>query len=157
MIALIQRVSESKVKIEDEEIASIDKGYLILLGVMDGDGDSDLNYLVQKVGKLRIMADETGKMNLDLKSAKGEVLVVSQFTLAGDVASGNRPSFIKAAEPKLAEKYYQQFVDGLKAVGLPVKTGKFGAYMAVSLVNDGPTTIIINSQNKSWLLLFALL
>ena len=148
MIALIQRVSEAKVSIDDKEIASISKGYLILLGVMAGDGDSDLSYLVQKVGKLRIMADEDGKMNFDLKSAKGEVLVVSQFTLAGDVAGGNRPSFIKAAEPKLAEKYYEAFIGGLKAVGLPVKTGKFGAYMALELTNDGPTTLILDSKHK---------
>ncbi len=149
MIALIQRVSQAQVSIKGKELAKIGKGYLILLGVMEKDDDSDLSYLVAKVTKLRIMADEAGKMNLDLKAANGEVLVVSQFTLAGDVAGGNRPSFIKAAEPKLAEKYYQQFIDGLKAAGLPVKTGEFGAYMAVNLVNDGPTTLIINSQNKS--------
>lgn len=149
MIALIQRVSEAKVSIKDKEVASIGKGFLILLGVISGDNDADLEYLVKKVTKLRIMADKEGKMNLDLAAAGGEILVVSQFTLAGEVSGGNRPSFIKAAEPAIGEKYYRQFVDGLAAAGLPVKTGEFGAYMAVSIVNDGPTTLIINSQNKS--------
>ena len=149
MIALIQRVSEAQVKIEDKEIASIGKGFLILLGVISGDNDADLEYLVKKVTKLRIMADKEEKMNLDLMAVGGEVLVVSQFTLAGEVSGGNRPSFIKAAEPEIGEKYYRQFVDGLSAAGLPVKTGEFGAYMAVSLVNDGPTTLIINSKDKS--------
>src|SRR3989338_9981491 len=148
MIALIQRVATARVTVKDNQIAKIGKGFLILLGVITGDHDTDLDYLVKKITKLRIMSDEAGKMNLDLAASGGSVLVVSQFILAGDVSGGNRPSFIKAAEPAVAEKYYHQFVAGLRAANLTVKTGNFGDYMQVDLTNDGPTTIIIDSKMR---------
>ncbi len=148
MLAVVQRVSKAKVKIDQKTIGQIKKGYVVLLGVIQDDTDLDLDYIVKKVSGLRIMADENKKMNLNLKDANGEVLVISQFTLAGNVKKGNRPSFINAANPKLGEKYYLQFIDRLRDQGLTVETGQFGGYMALSLNNDGPTTIIIDSRQK---------
>jgi D-aminoacyl-tRNA deacylase len=146
MIAIIQRVSKAKVSINQKVIGQIEKGYLVLLGVVKGDTDQDLDYLVKKISSLRIMADQDKKMNLNLKDVNGEVLVISQFTLAGNVKKGNRPSFINAANPEVGEKYYLQFIKTLRDQGLKVETGQFGGYMEVSLVNDGPTTIIIDSK-----------
>lgn len=147
MLAVIQRVSKASVSIDQKVIGQINKGFVILLGVIKGDTDNDLNYLVKKISTLRIMADQDKKMNLNLKDAGGEVLVISQFTLSGNVKKGNRPSFINAADPKLAEKYYLQFIDDLRRQGLKVETGEFGGYMELKLSNDGPTTIIINSRD----------
>ena len=148
MLVVIQRVSQAQVKVKNKVISRIGSGFVILLGVIQGDQDKDLEYLVRKISKLRIMSDQDQKMNLSLHDAGGEILLVSQFTLAADVSKGNRPSFIKAADPQLAEKYYHQLTDQLKATGLKVTTGQFGRYMKVKLVNDGPVTIIINSQDK---------
>jgi D-tyrosyl-tRNA(Tyr) deacylase len=148
MLAVVQRVSQAQVAVADKIVGRIGLGFVVLLGVMRHDTEADLNYLVKKVSQLRIIADQQGKMNLALKDVSGEVLVVSQFTLAGSVAKGNRPSFINAAEPAIGEKFYQQFIAKLKANGLTVKTGKFGAYMQLKLTNDGPTTIIIDSHRK---------
>ena len=148
MLAIIQRVSQAKVTVNQKTISQIGPGFLILLGVIQGDTDQDLSYLVKKISQLRIMADKQQKMNLTLKDTGGELLVVSQFTLAADVSKGNRPSFIKAAEPQLAKKFYHQFVDQLKTLSLKVKTGQFGTYMNLHLINDGPVTIIINSRTK---------
>jgi D-tyrosyl-tRNA(Tyr) deacylase len=148
MLAVVQRVSQAQVAVADKIVGRIGPGFVVLLGVMRHDTEADLNYLVKKVSQLRIIADQQGKMNLALKDVSGEVLVVSQFTLAGSVAKGNRPSFINAAEPAIGEKFYQQFIAKLKANGLTVKTGKFGAYMQLKLTNDGPTTIIIDSHRK---------
>ena len=148
MLAVIQRVSRASVSIENKVVGKINQGFLILLGVIQGDTDQDLEFLVNKTANLRIMADENKKMNLNLKDAKGEILVISQFTLAANLKKGNRPSFINAAEGKTAEKYYLQFIDKLKNKNLSVATGKFGAYMKVKLTNDGPTTIIIDSKDK---------
>lgn len=146
MLAVVQRVSKAKVSIDQKIIGQIKKGYLILFGAIKGDTDKDLDYLVKKVAGLRVMADQNKKMNLNLKDANGEVLVISQFTLAGNVSKGNRPSFINAADPKTGEKYYLGFVNKLRDQGLVVKTGQFGGYMEVELTNDGPTTIIIDSK-----------
>jgi len=148
MLAIIQRVSQAKVSVADKTVSQIGSGFLVLLGVVQGDTDKDLAYLVKKTSQLRVMADKNKKMNLSLKDVNGEILVVSQFTLAADVRKGNRPSFIKAAEPKLAEKFYQQFISELQLLGLTVKTGQFGTYMNINLTNDGPVTIIINSREK---------
>lgn len=148
MLAVVQRVSQAQVAVAGKIIGRIGPGFVVLLGVMRHDTEADLNYLVKKVSQLRIIADQQGKMNLALKDVSGEVLVISQFTLAGSVAKGNRPSFINAADPATGEKFYQQFIAKLKANDLTVKTGKFGAYMQLKLTNDGPTTIIIDSQRK---------
>lgn len=147
MLAVVQRASKASVSIDKKIIGKIDKGFVVLLGVVKGDTEADLDYLVKKISSLRIMADENKKMNLNLKDSAGAVLVISQFTLSGNVKKGNRPSFINAADPKLAEKYYLQFISNLKDLGLEVATGKFGGYMELELVNDGPTTIIIDSRN----------
>ena len=146
MLAVIQRVSKAQVSIQKKIIGQIQKGYVVLLGVVKGDTDADLDFLVKKVSGLRIMADENKKMNLNLKDADGEILVISQFTLAGNVKKGNRPSFINAADPKLGEKYYLEFIKRLKDQGFKVETGQFGGYMYLKLTNDGPTTIIIDSR-----------
>ena len=148
MLALIQRVTRAQVTVAGKSVGQIGPGYLVFLGVIAGDTDADLDYLVKKVSALRLMPDANQKMNLSLTEANVEILVISQFTLAGNVARGNRPSFIAAADPKEAEKYYRRFITGLQAAGLKVKTGEFGAYMAVSLVNDGPTTLIIDSKKR---------
>jgi len=148
MLAVIQRVSQAQVSVKDKIISQINKGFVVLLGVIKNDTDKDLDYLVKKISQLRIMADNNQKMNLSLKDVNGEILVISQFTLAGNVQKGNRPSFINAAEPAIGEKYYQLFIEKLQADDLKVSTGKFGAYMQLDLTNDGPTTIIINSREK---------
>lgn len=153
MLAVVQRVAQAQVSIDEKIVSRINKGFVVLLGVIQGDQQADLDYLVKKVANLRIMADQDQKMNLNLKDSSGEVLVVSQFTLAGDVSQGNRPSFIKAADPKEAEKYYNLFVKSLKNLGLKTATGRFGAYMELTLTNDGPTTIIIDSRKKTGLTL----
>lgn len=146
MRAVVQRVSQAQVKIKQKVVSKINHGFLILLGVGPKDTQEDVSYLVKKISKLRIMADKNGLMNLSLDQVDGEILVVSQFTLYGEVKKGNRPSFIKAAKPKKGERLYNQFVSQLKKTGLTVKTGKFSAYMKVSLVNDGPVTIIIDTK-----------
>lgn len=148
MLAVIQRVSQAKVSVAGKTISQIGPGFLVLLGVIQGDTDKDLAYLVKKTSQLRVMADDQKKMNLSLKDVNGEILVVSQFTLAADVSKGNRPSFIKAADPQLAEKFYQDFIAQLQVLGLTVKTGQFGTYMNINLTNDGPVTIIIDSREK---------
>jgi D-tyrosyl-tRNA(Tyr) deacylase len=148
MLAVIQRVSQAQVSVDNQPISQINKGLVVLLGVIQGDTDKDLDYLVKKISQLRVMSDDQAKMNLSLQDVNGQVLVVSQFTLAADVSKGNRPSFIKAAKPQLAKKYYQAFINQLQAKGLKVATGKFGAYMEIDLTNDGPVTIIINSRAK---------
>jgi len=149
MLAIVQRVSKASVSIDQKVIGQINKGYLVLLGVVKGDTDQDLDYLLKKTSNLRIMADKDKKMNLSLKDANGKVLVISQFTLAGNVKKGNRPSFINAASPEIGKKYYLEFINKLCDQGLTVETGEFGGYMDVSLVNDGPTTIIIDSKETN--------
>jgi D-tyrosyl-tRNA(Tyr) deacylase len=148
MLAVVQRVSQAKVSVSGKIISRIGAGFVVLLGVIEADTQADLDYLVKKVSQLRVMADKQKKMNLALKDVQGQVLVVSQFTLAANVQKGNRPSFVKAAPPQLAEKYYRAFIDGLQAQGLTVATGRFGQYMKIELINDGPVTIIIDSRAR---------
>jgi len=148
MIALIQRVNKGVVNIHGKPYSSIGAGYVILLGIFEDDTEQDVNKLVDKIIGLRIMSDKEDKMNLSIMDVKGEILVVSQFTLCADVSGGRRPSFIKAKKPEEAEKLYKLFVEKLKQAGLNVKTGKFGEYMEVQIFNDGPVTIILNSKIK---------
>lgn len=146
MRAVIQRVSRAEVRVDGDVTGSIGKGYLILLGVEDGDGPDDLLYLRDKILQLRIWPDELGKMNRNLLEAGGAALVVSQFTLLADCRKGRRPSFACAAAPAQARALYEQMLDALRAAGLTVGSGIFGADMKVELVNDGPVTLLLDSR-----------
>jgi D-aminoacyl-tRNA deacylase len=148
MIAVIQRVSLASVAIDGDVISSINKGLLILLGVAIDDTDDDLLWLAKKVAELRIFEDDEGKMNLSLMEIDGEALVVSQFTLLADYKKGRRPGFSKAATPEKAIPMYEKFMEELAKTGIAVKRGKFGADMKVSLLNDGPVTIVMDSSVK---------
>jgi D-tyrosyl-tRNA(Tyr) deacylase len=143
MKAVIQRVRKASVSIGGRESSRIGPGFLVLLGVSEGDTREEVERLARKVARLRVLADGDGKMNLSLQDVKGQVLVVSQFTLCADTSRGHRPSFVRAAAPEKAEPLYQEFVGKLKALGVSVETGKFGEYMEIGLVNDGPVTIIL--------------
>ena len=149
MKAVIQRVKSASVSVDDKIIGEIATGFLILLGVEQSDTQDDLNYLVKKTIGLRIFKDDNKNMNLSIQDVGGEALVVSQFTLCADTSRGRRPSFIKAANPEEADSMYQQFCEQLTMNNLSVQTGKFGAMMDVSLVNDGPVTIILDSREKN--------
>jgi len=144
--ALIQRVSWSRVEVEGSEISSIGPGLLVLLGVADPDEDQDAKYMASKTASLRIFKDSEGKMNLSVEETGGEVLVISQFTLVADTRKGNRPGFGNGAPPHRAERLYERFVQELRDLGVAVKKGVFGADMAVSLLNDGPVTILLESK-----------
>ncbi|MBQ5824339.1 MAG: D-tyrosyl-tRNA(Tyr) deacylase [Clostridia bacterium] len=147
MKAVIQRVSHASVSVDGEIKGSIDKGFLILLGVVQGDTSSDAEVLASKVAKLRIFEDENEKMNLSLLDVAGEALVVSQFTLCADCKKGNRPSFTPSAPPEIANNLYLEFSELLRANGIKrVENGVFGADMKVSLLNDGPVTIILDTD-----------
>ena len=146
MRAVIQKVTQANVVVNNEEISNIDRGLLVLVAVKENDDMDDLAYVKKKIEKLRIFEDEEGKMNLSIKDVGGKVLLVSQFTLYGDVRKGNRPSFIESAKPDKANKYYEILKDELIEDGFDVETGKFQAHMEVSLINDGPCTIIIDSE-----------
>jgi len=145
MIAVIQRVSKAAISIDEKQIAKINKGLVILLGVMSGDDEADCQFLKNKISHFRIFNDENDKMNLSIKDIKGETLIISQFTLCGDWQKGRRPSFIKAASPEIGEKLCNLFVEYLKSDNIPTKTGRFGAMMDVSLINDGPVTFVLDS------------
>ena len=145
MRAVIQRVKQSSVKVDDRVVGQIGNGLLVLLGVAPDDSVKEADYLVNKIINLRIFEDANGKMNCSLLETGGELLAVSQFTLLADCSKGRRPSFIKAAQPEKATELYHIFVDGVRRQGIKVETGRFGAMMAVALVNDGPVTIIIDS------------
>jgi len=145
MKAIIQRVKNARVEIENKTIGEIGKGILVFLGVKDGDTEKDVQFLVEKILNLRIFSDKENKMNLSLLDIKGEILIVSQFTLYGDCKKGRRPSFTDAALPETAEKLYEDFIKEAKKSGLKTETGKFGAMMQVELVNDGPVTFILES------------
>ena len=146
MRAVVQRVSAASVRVNDELIGSISRGILVLLGVAVGDTEADADYLSDKIVKLRIFEDAEGKMNLSLQDVGGEMLVVSQFTLYGDTRRGRRPSFIKAAPPEDADRLYRYFVSAARRDIARVETGKFQAMMDVELINDGPVTIILDSE-----------
>jgi D-tyrosyl-tRNA(Tyr) deacylase len=146
MKALLQRVSEARVAINGQTVGEIRKGLLVLLCAVKGDTDKDLDYIIKKVVQLRIFCDELGKMNLSVMDVKGEVLVISQFTLAASARKGNRPSFDSAEAPERARPIYETFVTKLRETGLSVQTGVFAESMAVSLTNDGPVTILIDSR-----------
>ena len=148
MKVLIQRVSRAEVRVANRVVGSIGEGVLLFLGVEKGDTEKDVSFLAEKVSHLRIFPDAEGKMNLSLLDVSGEALVVSQFTLAGEVQKGRRPSFDKAAPPQIAERYYQEFVHQLKKTGLKVATGEFQAMMSVELVNEGPVTFMLESKAR---------
>ncbi len=147
MKAVIQRVLNAKVTVDEQITGEIGKGFLVLLGVMEDDTESEMKLMAKKVAQLRVFEDENEKMNLSLGDVGGSVLVVSQFTLCADVSHGRRPSFIKSARPEKANKLYEQFVSELHEWGIDnVQTGIFGADMAVELLNDGPVTIIMDTD-----------
>ncbi len=148
MRAVVQRVSKASVTIAQQEVGKIDQGLVILLGIHEKDTQDDVDYLVKKIAQMRIFEDEQGKMNRSVEDVEGQILSVSQFTLFADTKKGNRPSFISAARPETAIPLYEAFNEGFRNRGITVATGQFGADMAVSLINDGPVTIIIDSQNK---------
>ena len=143
MRALIQRVTEARVEIDGATVGEIGPGLLILICAMQGDSEAQADAMAAKIAKLRIFRDEAGKMNRSILDIGGAALVVSQFTLAADTSRGNRPGFSQAAPPDLGERLYDHFAGAVAALGIPVATGRFGADMAVSLVNDGPVTIWI--------------
>ncbi len=146
MRAVIQRVSGCSVLVENETVGKIGNGLLVLLGVGTEDTRSEADYLADKIVNLRIFSDENGKLNRSLLEIGGEMLVVSQFTLLGDCRKGRRPSFIQAAGPEQGNELYEYFVDQVRKKPLAVETGRFGALMAVSLVNDGPVTLVLESK-----------
>ncbi|WP_179395501.1 D-aminoacyl-tRNA deacylase [Lacticaseibacillus absianus] len=146
MKAVVQRVSEAKVTIDGIVHGQIGTGFMVLLGVGPHDTGADVDYLVNKISKLRVFADDAGKMNRSLAQVGGAVLAISQFTLYADTRKGNRPSFTDAAAPALGAHLYQAFITGLQDAGLPVETGRFGADMQVSLTNDGPVTILFDTE-----------
>ncbi|MBT3412812.1 MAG: D-tyrosyl-tRNA(Tyr) deacylase [Candidatus Jacksonbacteria bacterium] len=146
MKTVIQRVSKASVSIDNKTIAEITEGYLLLLGVGKSDTEKEADLLIEKIINLRIMSDKENKMNKSILNTKGEILVVSQFTLHADCKKGRRPSFIQAANPEEGEALYNYFVDTLKEKSIAVQTGKFGAMMNVSLTNDGPVTIILDTN-----------
>ena len=149
MRAVVQRVSSSKVTVDDRITGEISKGLLVLLGVTHEDTSKDVDYMIDKILNLRIFEDENEKMNLSLKDVSGELLVVSQFTLYGDCRKGKRPSFSNAARPDLATTLYEEFIKKAESQEVVVGTGEFGAHMMVDLTNDGPVTILLES-NKSF-------
>ena len=146
MRAIIQRVSRASVDVSGARVGEIGRGFLVLLGVMAGDTDADRSYIVKKIAGLRVFEDADEKMNLSLKDVGGSVLLVSQFTLLGDARHGRRPSFIRAARPEAAEPLFELLCEEVRRRGIHVETGRFRTHMEVSLVNDGPTTILLDSK-----------
>ena len=149
MRAIIQRVKKATVTIEEKNHSSIAHGLLILLGIEESDNQEDINWLSQKIAQLRIFSDENDLMNLSVIDIKGEIMVVSQFTLLASTKKGNRPSFIRSAKPDIAIPLYESFILSIqKLIPTPIQTGVFGADMQIELINDGPVTIIIDTKNK---------
>lgn len=149
MRCVVQRISEASVEVEGKIISSIGKGFLVLAGFTHSDTEAEIDWCCRKIAGLRVFEDADEKMNLSLSDINGEVLVVSQFTLYADVKKGNRPSFVDAAKPEIAIQQFDLFCAKLRSTGLKVKTGQFGAYMRVQLLNDGPVTIIIEREHSS--------
>jgi D-tyrosyl-tRNA(Tyr) deacylase len=149
MKAVIQRVSDASVTIEGIKVADIQQGLLLLIGIEEADGKTDIDWLTSKIANLRIFGDENDVMNLSVKDVGGDIIIVSQFTLQASTKKGNRPSYLKAAKPETAIPLYESFIAQMETeLGKKVQTGEFGADMKVALLNDGPVTIIIDSQNK---------
>lgn len=148
MRAVVQRVKSASVSIEEETVGQIEQGFMVLLGIHEEDTQEDVEYLVKKVSKARVFEDENGKMNLSIDAVHGSILSISQFTLYAETKKGNRPSFIKAARPETAVPLYEAFNQGLRQQGIDVVTGEFGDDMQISLVNDGPVTIIYDTREK---------
>lgn len=148
MRIILQRVTSGKVEVDNNIIGEINKGFVVLLGIGKDDSQKDIDYLVSKTINLRVFSDENDKFNLSLQDIKGELLIVSQFTLFADTKKGNRPGFTDAANPDLAEKLYLEFVEKCKNQGVKVQTGKFRANMQVSLTNDGPVTIVLDTKES---------
>lgn len=146
MRVVLQRVSRAEVRIDGDVVGSIGRGFLLLVGFTDADGEDQVRWMADKVSGLRLFPDAEGKMNRTLDEVGGELLAVSQFTLYGDVRKGRRPSFVGAADPIAAERLYDRFVEILRDGTIPVATGSFGALMEVELVNDGPVTLIIDRE-----------
>lgn len=146
MKAVVQRVSKAKVLVNNKAISQINKGFVVLLGIGKNDTEKDVDWLVRKIVNLRVMADNQDKMNESLKDANGQLLIISQFTLYGNCKKGNRPSFINAADPEKGEKLYNLFIDKAKSSGIKISSGQFGAMMDIELINNGPVTIILNTQ-----------
>ena len=151
MRVVVQKVSEAKVTVEGKEVSAIGRGLLVLLGIEDADTHEDIEWLTKKIIQLRVFNDQNGVMNLSVSDVEGDIMVVSQFTLHASTKKGNRPSYIRASRPEFAEPMYRKFVEETEiALGKKAGTGIFGAMMEVSLVNDGPVTIIIDSKNKDF-------
>ncbi|MCT3960864.1 D-tyrosyl-tRNA(Tyr) deacylase [Elizabethkingia anophelis] len=148
MKVVIQRVSESEVVVENQSVGKIEKGFMLLIGIDENDEKQDADWLVQKILNLRVFGDEEGKMNLSIVDIKGDLLCISQFTLIADYKKGNRPSFIKAAKPDKAIPLFEYFKEEIAKSGLKTESGIFGADMKVSLINDGPVTIVMDSKTK---------
>ena len=149
MRVVVQRVSQSNVKVSGEVIGEIKEGLMVLVSFVDEDNDTDLGWMTKKIINLRIFNDDEGKMNRSVQDVGGDILLISQFTLHGSTKKGNRPSFIKAAKPDFANVMYERFIKVLEqSLGKEIQTGEFGGDMKVSLVNDGPTTIIIDSKKR---------
>jgi D-tyrosyl-tRNA(Tyr) deacylase len=149
MRVVIQRVSEAGVKVSEKTVGEISKGLMLFIGIQDDDEKSDVDWLVQKIVNLRIFGDEAGKLNLSVQDIQGEILCISQFTLIADYKKGNRPSFIKAGKPEMAIPLFDYFKSEIAKSQLKIQSGIFGADMKVSLVNDGPVTIVMDSKTKN--------
>ncbi len=148
MKIVVQRVSKANVEVESKIVGEISEGLMLLIGICENDSEADADWLIHKILNLRIFSDEEGKMNKSIKEISGEILCISQFTLLADYKKGHRPSFIKAAKPEIAIPIFEHFLKQIKLSNLKVESGIFGADMKVSLINDGPVTIVLDSQTK---------
>ena len=146
LISVLQRVDSGSVKVKNKIVGKINRGFVILLGISKSDKETDADYLVEKIINLRVFNDHDKKMNLSIKEVKGSALIISQFTLCADIKKGRRPSFINAAEPNKAKNLYQYFIEKIYLKKIPVETGEFGAEMKVDLVNNGPVTLVLDSN-----------
>ena len=148
MRAVVQRVSQASVEVDGQKVSVIDRGFLVLLGAAKGDGAADVDYMIRKISSLRIFANEQGKMSRSLADVEGEVLLVPQFTLFGDVRKGTRPSFFGAADAATGKQLYLEVLEGLQQQGIPACGGRFQEMMEVKLINDGPVTILLDSRKQ---------
>ena len=148
MISVVQRCRQANVNVRGNTIGEIGIGFVVLLGIQKNDSVSDADYIVKKLSTLRIFSDSNEKMNLSIKDIEGSALVISQFTLCGDTRKGRRPSFVNAELPEKGEELYNYFLSRFKKEGIPIQTGEFGAMMEVSLINNGPVTLILNSRDR---------